>query len=132
MGSFRGHAVPGTFFFFFGLVQTTSLYRRYFESLFEPHRKVYVSSAAVPYRKWPVEAVLKLSATAFGILGEAYTGFDHKTGEFVHIHNGQHITMFGFFFLNGVVDLLYHFKVPGLPKGLDYLSAIMAFAMEGE
>ena len=43
----------------------------------------------------------------------------------------QHMTMFSFFFLNGLVDLLYHFRVPAMPKQLDYLSAVLAFAMEG-
>lgn len=39
--------------------------------------------------------------------------------------------MFAFFLINGVVDLLYFYGMPGLPPHLDYLSAILAFAMEG-
>ena len=41
------------------------------------------------------------------------------------------MTMFTFFFMNGLVDLLVYFRVPALPRNMDYLSAILAFAIEG-
>ena len=47
-------------------------------------------------------------------------------------HNYQHMTMLAFFWLNGVVDLLVHFKVPALPKQIDYMSGVLAFSIEGE
>ena len=42
------------------------------------------------------------------------------------------MTMFAFFFINGVVDLLVHYRVQGMPKGLDYFSGALAFAIEGK
>lgn len=44
--------------------------------------------------------------------------------------NAQHITMFAFFGLNGVVDLLLH-KGWLLPPKLDYVTAALAYAVEG-
>ena len=68
-------------------------------------------------------------ATSIGFIGELYTGF--KDGKFAHLHNAQHMTMFAFFFLNGVADLLVHYDVDGVPEGLDYLSGAFALTMEG-
>ena len=36
-----------------------------------------------------------------------------------------------FFLLNAVADLMVHFRVPGLPSQLDYVSAILALSVEG-
>ncbi|CAG7718570.1 unnamed protein product [Allacma fusca] len=60
--------------------------------------------------------------------GEFITGF--KDGHWTHMANAQHITMFFFFGLNGVVDLL-QYKKWDLPPKLDYVSAALAFAIEG-
>jgi len=69
------------------------------------------------------------------VLGEAGTGydFDPATGAFfIHAHNCQHMTMFSFFVLNGFADLLYHFRVPAIPPGIDYLTGVLAFVIEGK
>ncbi|KAG0724908.1 Transmembrane protein 45B [Chionoecetes opilio] len=60
--------------------------------------------------------------------GEFVTAFKH--GHFVHLGNAQHITMYFFFGLNGVIDMLLHYRAP-LPPTLDYVSAAFAFCMEG-
>ena len=61
------------------------------------------------------------------VLGETATGFnpDHS----FHIGNGQHICMFLFFGLGGVVDVLLFYGVP-LPPQSDYAVSILAFIME--
>lgn len=78
----------------------------------------------------PIEPALKLMAVIFGMVGEYATALD-ENGKFVAIHNGQHMTMFGFFAFNAIFELLYAYQVPGLPPDLDYLTGAIAFAIEG-
>ena len=59
--------------------------------------------------------------------GEFLTGFED--GHFTHIGNAQHMTMFFFFGLNGLIDLGY-WRRWDLPPKLDYVSAIFAFTVE--
>lgn len=60
-------------------------------------------------------------------VGEFYTGF--RDGRWVNWGNGQHMTMFLFFSINGIVDILYH-KKWDLPPKLDYITAALAFFVE--
>ena len=46
MGSFEGHALPGTFFFLFGLCHTVAIYRRYFRALYSQQSPGYHSKGA--------------------------------------------------------------------------------------
>ena len=39
----------------------------------------------------------------------------------------QHMSIYALFIVHGVIDLLMSYGAP-LPKGLDYLSALLAFA----
>jgi len=64
----------------------------------------------------------------FIIPGEFVTGFEN--GKWEHWGNAQHITMFFFFGLNGLVDLCMQRKWD-IPPKLDYVSAALAFAVEG-
>lgn len=41
------------------------------------------------------------------------------------------MAMFGFFAFNSILELMYYHKVPALPPQLDYVSIILAFAIEG-
>jgi hypothetical protein len=75
-----------------------------------------------------MESLCKVIAVSIGIAGEFVTGF--KNGHWAYMGNAQHITMFFFFGLNGVVDLL-QYKKWDLPPKLDYISAALAFAVEG-
>ncbi|XP_070000043.1 transmembrane protein 45B [Penaeus vannamei] len=137
MGSFVGHAVPGTFFFFFGMWFTYRMFQRYFlcqvaaaGSGGEKCRSRYrnVSSFACPgCPSLPLEGVLKIVAVVVGMTGEFATAFD--AGKFTHIGNAQHMTMFFFFGLNGVMDVLTHYRIP-VPPDMDYVSAVLAFSME--
>ena len=46
MGSFEGHALPGTFFFLFGLCHTVAIYRRHFRALYSQQSPGYHSKGA--------------------------------------------------------------------------------------
>lgn len=133
MGSFGGHALPGSFFIIFAIWWATQVYRRYFRSL-KKNEAPYRSSVIFPFdclcervRSWPWEGILKLVFTAIGFALEIITGF--KDGKFAHLGNGQHATMFFFFGLSGAVDILVHLRFP-LPKDIDYVSSTLAFVVE--
>ena len=93
MGSFEGHALPGTFFFLFGLCHTVAIYRRYFKALYSPQSLRYRSKASLTLGRLPAEGALKLLASAAGIVAEFVTGFPPNGAAF-YASNQQHITMY--------------------------------------
>lgn len=60
---------------------------------------------------------------------EIYTGIN-SDGQFTALGNGQHATMFFFFGMTGIMDLLLYFKAP-VPKDIDYVSMWLALLVEG-
>lgn len=80
MGSFFGHALPGTIFFIFGAWWVTQMFRRYF--MCRQTGKRFISSANYPcsfcpaqrMRKWPIEPALKIALTTVGIIVEFIGG----------------------------------------------------------
>nr|XP_045598378.1 transmembrane protein 45B-like [Procambarus clarkii] len=138
MGSFLGHVVPGTFFSLFSLWWLLSIFRRYYMCkraageggggggrIFYRNTSTFFTPCCP---KLPFEGMLKVVAVVIGMTGEFATAW--KNGVFVHLNNAQHMTMFFFFGLNGAMDILGHYGAP-LPKDLDYVSAILAFLIEG-
>lgn len=75
-----------------------------------------------------MEPLIKLFFVTVGFTLEIITGF--ADGKFAALGNGQHATMFFFFGLTGVVDLLVYFKAP-VPKDADYAIFAMAVGVEG-
>ena len=63
------------------------------------------------------------------ILGESVTLVD-PTSHHIRIGNGQHITMFFFFGLSGLIDVLTYYKYP-LPPDTDYVTGLLAYTIEG-
>ncbi|KAL7646431.1 UNVERIFIED_CONTAM: hypothetical protein RMT77_003344 [Armadillidium vulgare] len=145
MGSFMGHIVPGTFFLIFSLWWTWSVFHKYFICLKESKefarrgsvskRKknppLYINTLSFPCTcccaRLPLEGVIKIIAVIIGMTGEFVCGFEN--GRFSHLNNAQHMTMFFFFGLNGVMDILHHYRIP-LPPDLEYASGILALGME--
>ena len=41
------------------------------------------------------------------------------------------MTMFAFFALNAIFELMYHFRVPAMPPQLEYAAAVIAYMVEG-
>lgn len=133
MGSFGGHALPGGFFIVFALWWTVQIYRRHFRSLAKGGLP-YKSSVTFPFdflcgraKGWQWEGILKVFFTAVGFTLEIITAF--KDGRFTHLGNGQHATMFFFFGMSGLVDILLHHGFP-LPADTDYVISALAFAVE--
>ncbi|XP_064629806.1 transmembrane protein 45B-like [Lineus longissimus] len=135
MGSFGGHALPGSFFIIFGMWWTLQISVRYYRARYRKG-PAYRSTATFlcsclcgRLATWQIEGFLKIFFTTVGLTGEIITGFNDK-GEFQNIGNGQHATMFFIFGLSGLVDILLHHKV-SLPKNFDYIVSLIAFAIEG-
>ena len=134
MGTFAGHAIPGSFFIAFSLWWTVQIFRRYYASLIKNGPKyrssVTFQCSCLPgkLKYWEIEGFVKIFFCTVGITGEIITAFD-KEGHFAYIGNGQHATMFSFFAFSGMVDILVNQNVP-LPKGIEYLVSIAAFAAE--
>jgi len=108
MGTFGGHALPGSFFIIFALWWTVQMFRRYFSSR---SKSTFRSSVTFPVdficcgptslRRWEWEGFFKVFFTFVGFLGEVITGRD-PAGRFAYLGNGQHATMFFFFGLRSL------------------------------
>lgn len=133
MGSFAGHALPGSFFIGFGLWGAISQFYRYFTCM---RRKVpFKSTPTYPiscgrFNFTLIEPVLKITVVIIGIVGEMYTGYNRDDKRFSPPGNAQHSTMFLVFGISGVIDILVHYKAK-IPKDLDYAILLLALGVEG-
>lgn len=127
-----GHALPGTIFIIGGIWWALNSLYLYFRSRTkngQPYRaRVYFGFQFFGLENVCVDGIFIILVTAVGIVGELVTAFDH--GEFEHLGNGQHMTMYFFFFLAGVCELLVHYKFM-LPEGTEVAIGMLAYAMEG-
>ncbi|XP_041351822.1 transmembrane protein 45B-like [Gigantopelta aegis] len=133
MGNFGGHALPGSFFLIFAIWYTVNIFRKYY--ICRQRNQRFTSCIAYPcfclcgrLKEFPLEGCCKILLISVGLFLEIYTGM--RNGQFVAIGNGQHATMFFFFGLTGIMDILVHYRAP-LPPDVDYISNILAFAVEG-
>ncbi|ESN97327.1 hypothetical protein HELRODRAFT_124437, partial [Helobdella robusta] len=134
MGTFGGHALPGSFFILFSLWWTVQTFRRYYKSLKNgctPYRStVAFAPDCLPCKKCNnvmIEGILKVVFTSLGLVLEAKSGF--KNGHFTYSDNGQHATMYFFFGLSGVVDTLMHHGF-SMPENTDYAVGCLSFVAE--
>lgn len=131
MGTFAGHALPGSFFLLFGIwsaiFQLKKYYRRKrYELGFLSHPEPsYRNQMTTPIRcpdkgcccktkEIPLDSILKASCCLIGIIGEVYTGF--KDGKFVYIGNAQHVTMFSMFMVAGIFETINFYRLMNLPS----------------
>jgi hypothetical protein len=157
MGSFIGHAIPGTMFILVSIWWFTGALRTCFHHFITTHVPIVqrrkgkmakdglrVNNGRASFgcmgRKTsliPFEPIIKVCLAIIGILGEllyerqwALLNEDHK---FVkeHLNNYAHVSMFSFFGLSGLIDLVMFYDVAPLPAGLDYAFVSLAFFVEG-
>ena len=148
MPTFEGHVLPGSFFIVFGVwwwfhildmiakAQTRFLKHRdrrrgnNFESNLD-----FVSTTwqkvPVPYlRAVPVEPSLKVIATTFAIIKELCENrwrLTDEHGNFIHLMNFDHSTMYAIFLLQAVVEILNFYSTLFLPAATDHVLASLAF-----
>jgi len=130
MGSFPGHALPGSFFIVASLWWAANVFYSYNNARL--NRKRYRSYAAyictIFNREVPVEGVLKIVFAIIGCLGEIIWSFKYNFG--ILTGNVQHVTMFVFFGASGIVDVISHYKKNILPPNTDYACLLLAFINE--
>ncbi|XP_043937030.1 transmembrane protein 45B isoform X2 [Protopterus annectens] len=133
MANFKGHALPGSFFLLFGLWWSVKYPLRYLN-------KVNTKSCRsnLFYQRLDlIEGVVKAVFSLIGILAEQFVPdgphmrlFDYESQSWVHLMNWQHSTMYLFYGLSGVADILTYCPLK-LPVGLDRLMLSVAVFVEG-
>lgn len=129
-----GHFLPGGFFVMFATWWTFSCLHRFYRARYRKG-SAFHSTLTFPcvcccnfLSRYQLEGFFKLLFCSVGLAGEIITGW--RNGEFVLVGNKQHATMFAFFGISGVIDILMHHGAP-LPKSTDYVFNLLCFAVEG-
>lgn len=154
MGSFIGHLSPGSFFILFSIRWLFVLMSTYYNQQRASSRgqnRVFKSSTTFPFRCCQSKTInyeswIKVICCAVGITGEFVTSFNSKW-EFVNYGNSQHMVMFFFYGINGVVEIVMtkddarivgasnsdskNIKPGRLPPGTEYFSVMVAVFVEG-
>lgn len=136
MPLFIGHSIPGVLLCVLGTWWMYNMWLKYFMCQRGSKSAVngrlrYTNTGIFPCSccpRIPFEGIFKAVVTPFGMLAEYLTGFEN--GEFKHYNNLQHLTIYFFFGLSGVVDIMTFYKLP-LPQGSDYMAGMLAFGVEG-
>ncbi|KAK7889087.1 hypothetical protein WMY93_024647 [Mugilogobius chulae] len=137
MGSFAGHALPGSFFLFVGLwwVIKSSLWHL-------TRRNKNTGSTRLPSRASQrrleiIENSVIVFFSIVGILAEQFAAngpklqlYDVSENHWKDMANWQHSTMYMFFGLAGAVSLIVH-TTAAAPLPLDRLMLCLAFFNEG-
>ena len=110
MGSFIGHAIPGSFFFLFGAWWIIAVLYRYHKSRSKTSVQLFRSSPAFSAVQCAcgrihIESILGITATLIGIFVEIVAACILR-GQPIGIGNIQHATMYFFFGLASVSNLL--------------------------
>ncbi|XP_037554245.1 transmembrane protein 45A [Nematolebias whitei] len=137
MGSFKGHALPGSFFYVAGIWWTGKY------SLWHATRKnknigsTRFASRASQQRLEIIESSVILFFSFVGMLAEQFVAdgprlhlYDFTEKHWKYLHNWQHATMYLFFGLAATVSLIIH-TTEAAPLALDRLMLCIAFFNEG-
>lgn len=128
MGSFIGHAYPGSIFLILAIWWTVQMLQKYFRCRkFGTEYVATVAHKSFALPRVPIEPILKIALITFGIIGEIIQG--HYNNEFAP-KNWHHATMFLFFGVSALVDMLVHYDFK-IPKNVDYGIFILSIAVEG-
>ncbi|XP_024615021.1 transmembrane protein 45A isoform X1 [Neophocaena asiaeorientalis asiaeorientalis] len=135
MGNFKGHALPGTFFLILGIWWTTKCILKY---AFKKHKRTsYLDSKVLFHRVEILEGIIIAGMALTGMLGEQFipggphlTLYDYKEGQWVQLPGWQHFTMYFFFGLLGVTNILCS-TIRSLPASFTKLMLANALFVEG-
>lgn len=130
MGSFFGHALPGTFFYIYGLWHLTNAF--YYHFKFNGTQRNHTKKSAIAYsiqfccqkKHIPIEGIIKLICCIIGMTVEGYGFFLHSSAMY------QHFTMYSFFGFAGLVDILM-FHDFAIPIKFDYCLHAFSLFVEG-
>lgn len=133
MANFKGHALPGSFFLLFGL----------WWSVKYPLRQCWRRGKPQGQSRLPlffnrldlVEGALKIFFAFVGIMAEQFVpdgphAHLYTADSWVKLMNWQHSTMYLFYGISGIADVLSTSSLP-VPQGLDRLGLSLALFVEG-
>ncbi|XP_078055364.1 transmembrane protein 45B [Mustelus asterias] len=130
MANFKGHALPGSFFLLFGLWWSAKYPLKFL-------MKKNKSSRLCFERVEIAEGIVKTVFALVGILAEQFVPdgphlhlLSEDGGSWVKLMNWQHSTMYLFFTMSGIVDILTH-STRRIPIGFDRLLLSLAVFNEG-
>ncbi|XP_060702694.1 transmembrane protein 45B [Hemiscyllium ocellatum] len=130
MANFKGHALPGSFFLLFGLWWSVKYPLKF---LLKKKKTSRLCFERVEFAEGIAKAVFSL----VGILAEQFVPdgphlhlLSADRGSWVKLMNWQHSTMYLFFGISGIVDMLTYSSLR-LPIGLDRLVLSLAVFNEG-
>ncbi|KAL4677195.1 hypothetical protein H8957_008260 [Semnopithecus entellus] len=134
MGNFRGHALPGTFFFIMGLWWCTMSTLKY---IFKKQKRTcYLGSKTLFCRLEILEGIIIVGMALTGMAGEQFVPggpylmlYDYKQGHWNQLLGWHHFTMYFFFGLFGVANILC-FTISSLPVSLTKLILSNALFVE--
>ena len=133
MGTFIGHAIPGTFLIVYAFWWMVNMFWRYFNA--RRRNSQFISTATFScqcfcgrMKDWPMEAYVKLLFISMGCCIElSFILFLYDINGYEN--NAQHLTSYLMFALTGIIDILHHYKAP-IPPNMDYISMALAIASE--
>ncbi|XP_006868674.1 PREDICTED: transmembrane protein 45A [Chrysochloris asiatica] len=134
MGNFKGHALPGSFFCFMSLWWSTKFTLKYACKKYK--RTCYLGSKALFHRIEILEGIIIIGMALIGMAGEQFipggpylTLYDYKGDHWNQLLGWHHCTMYFFFGLSGVANVLCHIY-HSLPVSLTKLAMSNAFFVE--
>ncbi|XP_020488213.1 transmembrane protein 45A [Labrus bergylta] len=137
MGSFKGHALPGSFFLVAGIWWTVKHSLWYATRRNKNIGSTRLSSRASQRRLEVIESSLILFFSVVGMLLEQFAAdgprlqlYDFAEKHWEDLMNWQHATMYLFFGLAAMVSLIIH-TTEAAPLALDRLMLAVAFFNEG-
>ncbi|KAM4887244.1 transmembrane protein 45A isoform 1-T2 [Thomomys bottae] len=133
MGSFRGHALPGTYFFLMGLWWSIKYILKYVSK--KQKRTCYPSSKISFQRVELVEGIIIVLMALSGIGGEQFLNGGpslilYKEGQWNQLNGWHHCTMYFFFGLLGVAKIVCS-TINSIPGSLVKLMMSNALFVEG-
>ncbi|XP_077493159.1 transmembrane protein 45B-like [Amblyomma americanum] len=130
MVTFIGHVMPGTFLLILGTWWAFGAWYNYVRCKKRNRRYTCRAWYVMPgmSRRTCLEGLSKIIICSIGIAGEVVTGFEHD--RFVHMVNTQHMSMYLFYLLSGLVDVTANCRFP-LPPDTDYMTLLLAVSAKG-
>ncbi|XP_066478341.1 transmembrane protein 45A [Tiliqua scincoides] len=133
--NFAGHVLPGTLFLLFGLWWSVKYPLKY---LCRRKTNAYPLGSKVGFQHVEViEGIIKAAIALIGMIAEQFVPsgphlklYNYETNQWDHLMNWQHATMYLFFGISGLVDIVVH-TTNMFPIALDRMMLSLAVFMEG-
>uniref|UniRef100_A0A7M4EAQ3 Transmembrane protein 45A n=1 Tax=Crocodylus porosus TaxID=8502 RepID=A0A7M4EAQ3_CROPO len=135
MGNFKGHALPGSFFLLFGLWWSVKYPLKYVCR--KNKNACYLGTRAGFQRLELIEGIIKAVFALIGMIAEQFVPdgphlklYNYEENHWDHLMNWQHATMYLFYCISGLVDIVAH-GTNALPVAMDRMMLSLAVFVEG-